>query len=105
MKKQPCRLLRTESLNTGKPKNKPYLKKLNSEWIQAQQTGENRTSKQRAWWKTAQQKTKTKTQNEKVTHGREKGALRRTKENKKKEEETTRREISHKKSEIGGERH
>ena len=32
------------------------MKKLNSEWIQAQQTGENRTSKERAGWKTAQQK-------------------------------------------------
>ena len=44
------------------------MKKLNSEWIHAQQTGENRTSKQRAWWKT-------KKLNEKVAHRREKGAL------------------------------
>ena len=57
IKKQRCKLLRTESLNTGRPKNKPKLKKLNSEWIQAQQTVENRTSKERAVWKTAQQKT------------------------------------------------
>ena len=28
------------------------MKKLNSEWIHAQQTGENRTSKQTAGWKT-----------------------------------------------------
>ena len=32
------------------------MKKLNIEWIQAQQTGENRTSKERAGWNTAQQK-------------------------------------------------
>ena len=43
-------------LNTRRPKNKPWLKKLNGEWIQAQQIGENRTSKERAGWKTAQQK-------------------------------------------------
>ncbi len=49
---------RTELLNTRRPKNKPWLKKLNGEWIQAQQIGENRTSKERAGWKTAQQKKK-----------------------------------------------
>ena len=83
-------MLRTESLNTGKPKNKPYLKKLNSEWIQAQQTGENRTSKQRAWWKTAQQKQKNK-KHTKKSHTEERkdpyDALKRTKKKKKKQPE------------------
>ncbi len=63
---------RTELLNTRRPKNKPWLKKLNGEWIQAQQIGENRTSKERAGWKTAQQK---KRKRQKVTHRREKGAF------------------------------
>ena len=66
-------MLRTESLNTGRPKNKSKLKKLNSEWIQAQQTGENRTSKERAGG-THLAKTK-QTKNEKVAHRREKEAL------------------------------
>ena len=68
-------MLRTESLNTGKPKNKPELKRLNSEWIQAQQTGENRTNKQRAGWKMAQQqnnnKRKTNKQKTKKSHTEE----------------------------------
>ena len=56
-------MLRTESQKTGRPKNKPSVKKLNSEWIPAQKTSENRTSKERAGWKTSkkkQQKTTTK---------------------------------------------
>ena len=57
-------MLRTESLNTGKPKNKPELKRLNSEWILAQQTGENRTSKKRAGRNTAQQNKTKKQKNE-----------------------------------------
>ena len=50
---------------------------------------ENRTSKERAGWKTAQQKTKKnnkKNNNEKVVHRREKGALRLSRENRKKKQ-------------------
>ncbi len=50
---------RIELLNTGRPKNKPWLKKLNGEWIQAQQIGENRTSKERADGPAKKEKDKT----------------------------------------------
>ena len=42
--KQPWKLLKTKPLKTGRPKNKPWLKKLTSEWILAPQTAQKTTT-------------------------------------------------------------
>ena len=84
------------------------MKKLNSEWIQAQQTGENRTSKERVGWKTAQQKQKQKQQQQNENKNKQKSRTQKRarspmtplrEENRKKE--ATRREKSHRKHEKG----
>ena len=47
--KRPCKLLRTETLKIGRPKNKPELKKLTSEWIRALQTAQKTTAQDKSW--------------------------------------------------------
>ena len=46
--KQPCKMPRTIALKTGRPKNKPKLKKLTSEWIRALQTAQKTIPQQKS---------------------------------------------------------
>ncbi len=62
-------MLRTETLKTGRPKDKPELKKLTSERIRALQIAQKTTPpprppKKRAGWKTAQVKSVKKSHSE-----------------------------------------
>ncbi len=73
--KQPWILLRTKPLKTGRPKNKPELKKLTSERIRALQTAQKTTPQEKSWVEDGSGK-----QREKVTLRREKGALHKRKQ-------------------------
>ena len=41
-------IAKTEALKTGRPKNKPELKKLRSEWVRGLQTAQ-KTTKEKSW--------------------------------------------------------
>ena len=51
------RLLRTEPLKTGRPKNKPELKKLATERIRALQTAQKTTTQEKSWVEDGLEKT------------------------------------------------
>ena len=63
-------LLRTETLKTGRPKNKPELKKLTSQRIRALQTAQKTTPQGKSWVQDGSGK-----QREKVALKRVKGTL------------------------------
>jgi len=63
-------LLRTETLKTGRPKDKPELKKLTSERIRALQTAHKTTPQEKSWMEDGSGN-----QREKVTLRGEKVAL------------------------------
>ena len=73
--KQPWILLRTKPLKTGRPKNKPELKKLTSERIRALQTAQKTTPQEKNWVEDGSGK-----QRKKVTPRIEKGALHKRKQ-------------------------
>ena len=51
------KLLRTEPLKTGRPKNKPELKKLATERIRALQTAQKTTTQEKSWVEDGSEKT------------------------------------------------
>ena len=51
------KLLRTEPLKTGRPKNKPELKKLATERIRALQTAQKTTTQEKSWVEDGLEKT------------------------------------------------
>ena len=69
MKTAPSKLLRTETLKIGRPKNKPEMKKLTNERIRALQTAQKTTLK-KSWVEDGSGK-----EREKVELRKEKGAL------------------------------
>ena len=69
------KLLRTETLKVGRAKNKPELKKLTSERIRALQTAQKTTPQEKRWVEDGSGR-----EREKVTLGREKGALHKRKQ-------------------------
>ena len=69
------KLPRTKPLKTGRPKNKPELKKLTSERIRALQTAQKTTPPEKSWVEDGSGK-----QRENVTLRREKGALHKRKQ-------------------------
>ena len=68
-------MLRTDTLKTGKPTNRPELKKLTSERIRALQTAQKTTRQENGWVEDGSGK-----EREKVTLRREKGALHKRKQ-------------------------
>ena len=68
-------MLKTETLETGRPKNKPELKKLASERIRALQTAQKTTPQEQSWVEDGSGK-----ERETVAMRREKGALRKRKQ-------------------------
>ena len=74
MKTAPSKLLRTETLKIGRPKNKPEMKKLTNERIRALQTAQKTTLK-KSWVEDGSGK-----EREKVELRREKGALHKRKQ-------------------------
>ena len=69
------KLPRTKPLKTGRPKNKPELKKLTSEWIRALQTAQKTTPPEKSGVEDGSGK-----RCENVTLRREKGALHKSKQ-------------------------
>ena len=51
------KLLRTEPLKTGRPKNKPELKELATERIRALQTAQKTTTQEKSWMEDGSEKT------------------------------------------------
>ena len=68
-------MLRTETLKTGRPKDKPELKKLTSERIRALQTAQKTTPQEKSWMEDGSGN-----QREKVTLRGEKVALHKIKQ-------------------------
>ena len=75
VRKRLCQFLRKEAVKTGRPKNKPELKKLISERIGAQQTAQKTTPQKKSWMEDGSGN-----QREKVTLRGEKGALHKRKQ-------------------------
>ena len=75
VRKRLCQFLRKEAVKTGRPKNKPELKKLISERIRAQQTAQMTTPQKKSWMEDGSGN-----QREKVTLRGEKGALHKRKQ-------------------------
>ena len=75
MKTAPSKLLRTETLKIGRPKNKPEMKKLTNERIRALQTPQKTTPQEKSWVEDGSGK-----DCQKVELRREKGALHKRKQ-------------------------